>query len=199
MTQSVLLDLGNVVIGVDFRKVFAYWADAAGVDESLFYERWLLDQAYRDHEIGAVDFETYARALQQRFEVEMPLHAWRDGWNDLWTEPFHEVVELLPAVAERYHLCCFTNTNDTHADCWRDLFGTHLNSFSTIYVSSEIGMRKPDPAAFQWVCRDMQSRPDQTLFLDDTAENVEGAQLAGLDAVLVRDEAAVVRALKALL
>ena len=199
MTQAVLLDLGNVVLGIDFRRVFSAWAAAAGVPEQIFYDRWALDQAYKDHELGKIDFAAYAEALSQRFGVELPLSDWQHGWNDLWTEPFHSVVELLPAVSERYALYAFTNTNDTHTARWRSLFEDTLTSFSEIYVSSEIGLRKPDSEAFDYVCARMSTEPEDVLFIDDTLENVHGAQSAGLQARHVSSEAEVARQLQQLL
>ncbi len=199
MKRALLLDLGNVVLGVDFRRVFRYWADAVNVDEQIFYDGWAIDQAYREHETGHIDFPTYTRALGQRFQVDMPEHEWRAGWNDIWTQPFHGVIELLPALAERYALYGFSNTNDTHVTFWRARFAEELSAFETIFASSEIGLRKPDAPAFEHVCREMASTPAQTVFLDDTRENVDGALRCGLDARHVKDEDAVVRELRALL
>lgn len=199
MTQVVLLDLGNVVLGVDFRRVFSSWAASAEVDEQIFYDRWHLDQAYKDHEIGELDFSGYAEALARQFGVDLPLSAWQQGWNDLWTEPFHSVIELLPEIAQKYRLCGFTNTNDTHAACWRSKYSDKLASFDKIYVSSEIGLRKPDKAAFTYVCDRMSVAPGDVVFLDDTRENASGATDAGLDARHVTTEAEVVATLLALL
>ncbi len=199
MSQAVLLDLGNVVLGVDFRRVFRNWAAAANVSEQIFYDRWALDQAYKDHEMGHIDFPAYAAALTERFGVDLPLADWQAGWNDLWTAPFHSVIELLPQIADRYYLCGFTNTNHTHAAYWRSMFSDHLDSFAEIYVSSEIGLRKPDEAAFDYVCEQMSHAPGQVIFLDDTLENIQGATKAGLDARHVPSEADVAATLRALL
>ena len=199
MKRALLLDLGNVVLGVDFRRVFSHWADAAGVDEGVFYDGWAIDEAYRLHETGHIDFPTYTEALSERFQVNLKEHEWRDGWNDIWTRPFHGVIDLLPALSERYALYGFSNTNDTHTAFWRERFADELAAFETIFVSSEIGLRKPDAPAFEYVCREMQSTPAQTIFLDDTLENVHGARQHGLDARHVKNEAAVVEELSALL
>lgn len=188
MTKAVLLDLGNVVLGVDFRRVFSAWAEAANVSEQVFYDRWQIDDAYADHETGKIDFDQYADRLAERFKVNLSREQWRDGWNSLWTEPFHSVIELLPAIASRYDLYAFTNTNDTHAECWRALYGSALRPFEHIFVSSEIGVRKPHVDAFHYVCRAAGSEAGHTLFLDDTLENVKGALDAGLQAHHVASE-----------
>ena len=186
--KAVLLDLGNVVLGIDFRRVFQSWADAAQVDVDVFYDRWEIDQAYMDHEVGLIDFETYSKALAQRFGVELCLADWQAGWNNIWTEPFHSVIELLPQISQRYALYGFTNTNDAHAACWRVKFAESLSPFTDIYVSSEIGLRKPDKAAFEYVCADMDIAAEHIIFVDDTQTNVTGAADAGLNAQHIRHE-----------
>ena len=199
MTKAVLLDLGNVVLGIDFHRVFASWAQDAGVDKSRFYDKWRIDSAYKAHEVGAISFEEYCDNLASMFTVDLPVTAWRKGWNSLWTSPFTAVVQLLPAIKEDYGLCAFTNTNDTHAECWSSLYSAELAAFEHIFVSSHIGVRKPDTAAFERVCNDMACHPSDVLFLDDTQENVVGAQQAGLSAHCVKGEQEVAATLKRLL
>ncbi|MEM7099317.1 MAG: HAD family phosphatase [Pseudomonadota bacterium] len=199
MATAVLLDLGNVVLGVDFRRVFSAWARAADVDEDRFYEHWSLDDAYKAHERGELHFADYAEHLGTVFDVTLDEQDWLAGWNDIWTEPFADVINLLPDVAARYPLYCFTNTNDAHTQYWRANYPGALAHFKHIFVSSEIGARKPDVTAFQQVCEQMQQVPSDVLFLDDTQENVQGALEAGLNAICTPDQQAVVRELERLL
>jgi len=199
MTKAVLLDLGNVVLGVDFRRVFKYWAQATNKPVQIFYDAWQLDDAYKDHEVANIDFATYTAALSEQFGVQMSLQDWQHGWNDIWTQPFHSVIELLPALASRYALYGFSNTNETHEKFWRETFHQHLSSFQKIYTSSNIGLRKPDAQAYDYVCKDMQLEPAKVLFLDDTLENISGALEVGLDAHHVASEAEISAILSRLL
>lgn len=199
MTKAVLLDLGNVVLGIDFRRVFARWAELAGVDERRFYDNWAVDDAYKAHEVGEITFTEYCENLGLMFELELTEVQWQEGWNSLWTEPFHSVIELLPAVASRFELYGFTNTNNTHAAFWRPAFSRELSHFEHIFVSSEIGFRKPDESAFAHVCAQIEHAPEDVLFLDDAAENVSGARESGLAVRHVTSEQAVRDALQSLL
>ncbi len=199
MSRAVLLDLGNVVLGVDFRRVMRAWAEASGVPEAHFLERWRIDAAYRAHEVGHIGFDEYAAALAERFEVDLPVDLWEAGWNAIFTGPYASVVELLPRVAARFDLCAFSNTNEAHAACWRPRYGHLLGSFRAMYLSSEIGQRKPDVQAFRAVCERMAVAADQVVFVDDSLENVRGAASAGLDARHVQSESEVAALLEALL
>ncbi|MGX1498347.1 HAD superfamily hydrolase (TIGR01509 family) [Labrenzia sp. MBR-25] len=48
------------------------------------------------------------------------------------------------------------------------------------HVSAEFGVRKPDPLIYERVCSRYGYRPEESAFVDDREENVEGALSAGL-------------------
>lgn len=62
-----------------------------------------------------------------------------------------------------------------------------MSLFDRIFMSFEMGMRKPDKIAFDVVTDAIGLSHGEILFFDDTDENVEGARLAGLQAVKVSD------------
>lgn len=57
-----------------------------------------------------------------------------------------------------------------------------LDEFDVVFNTAEIGVAKPDPEVFRIVCDELRSDPARTLFIDDLAENVAGARIAGLAA-----------------
>lgn len=195
---TLLLDLGGVVLGIDFHRVFHFWAQAAGVDASRFYGQWKLDEAYKEHEVGSRDFHAYTQHLGTTLNVSMSQAQWRDGWNALWTEPHRQVAALFPALKERYHLCAFSNTNAIHAESFLQRYPDVMGHFDQLYLSHEVGFRKPEADAFKQVCGLMQTDPHQVTFLDDSKENVEGARAAGLTAFLTRGEEEVLKVLRTL-
>ena len=195
MKRALLLDLGNVVLRVDFRRAFEYWANGAGVPAKHLHQRWQLDEAYELHEVGALEFEDYIAALSRRLMIDLPLEEWRAGWNAVFAGTYRDVHARLPQVRQRMPLYLFTNTNATHQAAWSTLYEDTLRHFDALYVSSEIGHRKPDVSAFRHVAEDMGYAPEQIVFVDDTKENVLGASAAGMDARMVTDENDVVRIL----
>jgi putative hydrolase of the HAD superfamily len=58
-----------------------------------------------------------------------------------------------------------------------------------VYFSSDIGMRKPDGEAFEYVCKQNQLNPENVLFVDDSPQHVEGAKSVGIDAILLQKNA----------
>jgi len=53
----------------------------------------------------------------------------------------------------------------------------------TIIYSHEVGVAKPEPAIYELTAARLNVRPDEIVFLEDSAEAVEGARAAGWHAV----------------
>jgi len=194
----LLLDLGGVVLGIDFHRVFQHWASASGVEASLFYEQWTLDQAYKDQEIGQLNFAQYTAHLSDTLGVSMPLKQWRDGWNALWTHPYEGVAAKFTEIKQHFTLCAFSNTNAVHAESFMQRYPHIMSQFDQLFLSHEVGCRKPDAEAFRHVCDLMQTEPQRVTFLDDSQENVAGARVARLTAHHTRSEAEVLSVLNRL-
>lgn len=108
-----------------------------------------------------------------------------EGWNDIYRGLVPGISDVLTAAAMRWPLFAFTNSNPTHQRVWERLYANQLRTFRRVFVSSDLGIRKPDPEAFRLVAGLMGVEPEEILFFDDGAENVEGARAAGMAAVLV--------------
>jgi putative hydrolase of the HAD superfamily len=80
----------------------------------------------------------------------------------------------------------------------RDLHTLDLiDEFDVIFNTAEIGIAKPDPAVFHHVLGELAVTADQAVFIDDLAENVEGARTAGLRAHRHTDRDSTVEFLRA--
>lgn len=177
--KALLLGLGNVVLDVDFRRTFRALEKSASVNEQVFHERWQADEHYERHERGEINFREYAAQLAGRFGVRMSVDAWRSGCNDAFVGYLPAVMPLLEQLVPRMPMYCSTNTNATHEAVWRRGY-PELGVFHHIFVSSRIGRRKPDVAAYHYVADRMREAPENIWFLDDNKQNVEGAIRAGL-------------------
>ena len=197
--KAVLLDMGGVVLDIDPRGVLSFWADAAGEDVEPLMERWRIDDAYKALEIGAIDFAEYTEALSRRLGIELSANQWREGWNALLGEPYPAVAEMLPRLASRVPLYCFSNTNAIHEAVWQSRLAGLLPSFEKVYASWRIGCRKPDVDAYLHVAADMGIAPADIVFLDDNRANIEGALAAGLHARLAAGEEATAAQLREIL
>jgi glucose-1-phosphatase len=181
----LLFDLGGVVIDIDFRRGFANWAHSADRDVEEIATRFSVDAAYEEHERGRLPIHEYLENLRRTLGLALTDDELLAGWNDIWIGVNADIGPLLSLVSDVFPLCAFTNSNPTHQAVWSQRFAELLGIFTSTFVSSEIGHRKPERAAFERVASMIGVPPMSILFFDDGLENVAGARDAGMQAVHV--------------
>jgi HAD superfamily hydrolase (TIGR01509 family) len=183
---ALMFDLGGVVVEIAFDRVLRAWAAGASCAVPVLRRRFAFDEAYQWHERGELDALGYFASLRLSLGLRLSDEEFTAGWNDLYLGAVAEMPALLAAAAQSFPLYAFTNSNPTHQRVWSTRFAAELSVFRSVFVSSELGLRKPDPAAFAAVAQRAGFPAAEILFFDDTAENVAGAQAAGMQAVLIR-------------
>lgn len=191
----LLFDLGGVVIDIDFRHCLQRWAEASGTSIDHIVSRFAFDTAYEQHERGEMDMAAYFQTLRLALGVDLGDGELLEGWNDIYVGVVPGIGPLLAAAGAKFPLYAFTNSNPSHQAQWSTRFAEDLEVFTATFVSSDIGQRKPDRAAFAVVSELIGVPTSRILFFDDLAENVDGAIDAGLQAAHVSTTNAVSSAL----
>ena len=193
-----MFDLGRVVLDIDFSKAIACWAGYAGCEPSDIVERFVRDEAYRHHEIGKISDAAYFDSLRASLDIAITDEQFVEGWNAIFAGEMPGIAPLLARAAGRLPLYAFSNTNAPHVLHFSKAYADLLGHFGEVYLSSAIGLRKPDEAAYDHVVKAIGVPAERIVFFDDLAENIEGARARGLLAVHVRSSADVAAALDAL-
>jgi glucose-1-phosphatase len=194
--NALLFDLGGVVLDIDFDRAFACWAGLAGVDAQSIKDRYRVDEAYRQHERGTLSGAGYLTHLRQLLGVTLTDEALTVGWNQILRSPITGMPDLLARLRQHLPIYIFSNTNDLHVRYLNEHYRELFAPFRKVFVSSELGLRKPELAAFLRVAELMNCPPEHILFFDDLAENVAGARQVGLHAVQVTQHDDVILGLK---
>ena len=71
--------------------------------------------------------------------------------------------------------------------------------FNTVILSSEVGLRKPNPAMYALALERLQISPDEAVFLDDFEPMVKGAEQVGIHAIHVTAHAEAITKVQELL
>jgi putative hydrolase of the HAD superfamily len=184
--EALLFDLGGVVLGIDFGRVFAAWARAAGRPPDTVAAAFEFDEAYRRHERGELDDAGFFAHVDRRLALGIGIDGVAAGWREIFTGPVPGMQALVDAARVRRPAYLFSNTNLAHHRQFGLEYAALLAPFARCFMSYEIGARKPEARAFAAVARSIGVPPSRILFFDDTEVNVEGARDAGLRAELVR-------------
>ncbi len=197
--DALLFDLGRVVLDIDFSKVVACWAGHAGCEPAHLAGRFSWrDEFYQQHEKGEISDAEFFTALRALLGVELSDAQFLEGWNEIFAGEMPGMPQLLARASQRLPLYAFSNTNSAHVEHFSQAYADLLGHFREIFLSSAIGLRKPDAAAYDHVVKAIGVPASRIVFFDDLAENIEGARARGLTAVHVTSPDDVAHALAAL-
>lgn len=142
---------------------------------------WPDSPALSRFELGLTDRATFAADFVAEWGLELSVDemlAEVAGWVPA---PLDGALALLDELQGRATLACLTNMNCVYWERIRDDMGLGQR-LQRCYASHEIGLLKPDRAAYQYVIDDLGRAPGEILFFDDTLKNVEAANAAGMRA-----------------
>jgi len=196
--DALLFDLGRVVLDIDFNKTLECWAGHAGCEPAQLVGRFTRDDIYQRHERGEISDAEFFAALRTSIGINLSDAQFLEGWNAIFTGEIPGIAPLLESAARRLPLYAFSNTNGAHVGHFSAAYADVLGHFRQIFLSSSIGLRKPDAAAYDHVVKAIGVPARRIVFFDDLPENIEGARARGLSAVHVTSLGDVADALAAL-
>lgn len=194
--KALLFDLGGVLVEFDFGRALQAWAGHSALSLAELRSKFRFDAAYERHERGEITAREYFSHLASTLRLTAEQEQIESGWNAIFIREIEETRALVQAARRKLPCYVFTNTNASHMAAWSSMFPELASGFERIFASHEMGMRKPERPAFEYICRTLGLAPQSILFFDDLPDNVQGALDAGLRGVCVRSPADVARALR---
>ena len=169
-----IFDLGNVIVDIDFNRVLGTWSDLSRVPLASLKQNFTMGEAFHQHERGEITDEAFAEALCHEMALPLSYEQFSHGWQAV-REQGHRVVVL-------------SNTNRLHTTFWPDEYPEIRQAADHIYLSQELGMRKPEARIYQHVLQSEGFSAHDAVFFDDNADNIEGANRLGITSIQVVDK-----------
>lgn len=98
-------------------------------------------------------------------------------------------LKWLKELRQKYRVFLLSNLNESAWQYTQRQFAAHgvnpNDCFDQIFLSYQLQLAKPDPRIYQHVIAQTGILPAETLYFDDTRENVEAGNALGLHSVLV--------------
>ena len=135
------------------------------------------DQLYR----GQITPDVFAVAAVEELSLDVQPSKFLADFKAWLRGPYPGAFALLRDLRSQATLACLSNTNQLDVERFRQEFALH-DRFDKCFFSNEIGLRKPEPAAYRHVLADLELPAERVAFFDDNPECVVGAQKAGMRA-----------------
>ncbi len=190
----VVFDMHDVLCRYDRDRRMADLEQLSGRPAAVIYQAIWASGFENEADAGKLDDAAYLAGFGARLGYPITLRQWLDN-RKLSMTPMPEVLALLAQV--RVKVAVLTNNHllvRQHLDwLFPELFAL---CGAQSYVSAQFGAAKPDPAVYRACVAAAGAVPAETLFVDDSAANVQGARAAGLAAHHFADASSLAAALR---
>jgi putative hydrolase of the HAD superfamily len=184
--KALLFDLGKVLVPFDFSHAYAAMSLRTGLTSEEIRSRLAGTNLFREFETGLMEPEPFAAAVMRVLGFECGLPEFTDIWTSIFLPETLIPDAVIASLSERYRLIVVSNTNVLHFDMLRREYPIfrHFHDFALSY---RIRAMKPAPEFYRAALTMAGCAPGECVFIDDIPENVEGARMAGFDAIQFQD------------
>lgn len=191
--KNIIFDFGGVLYRIRYQNIAEAFAACGVPDFDRIYSKQKQNDIMDQWEVGLLpvaDFFSYVRSLT---DVPLTEAQIADCWNAILIDFPVEHEQLLARLHPHYRLFLFSNTNALSYEAFtrqmRQQYGYDIFEkwFEKTYFSQLMHVRKPNKEGFLRIMEENQLHPEETLFIDDSPQHVEGAKLCGLNACHLKD------------
>jgi putative hydrolase of the HAD superfamily len=192
--KAIILDLGGVILNIDYQRTIRAFELLLknGANVEAFYNQAKQNQVFDLFEKGEISAADFRTDLKKIFGLQLSDHEIDAAWNAMLLDLPLERLTFVSELRKKYPVYLLSNTNEIHYQAFRkNLEETFDNPsiledfFDKTYYSHLIKQRKPTAAAFNHVLDDNQLNAYEVVFVDDSAQHIEGAMSLGIDARLL--------------
>lgn len=180
--KNIIFDLGGVLLNIDYSLVTKAFLALGLTDFDKLYSKAHQTKLFDLYEKGQISSEAFRNHVKTCFSTPINDSAIDKAWNAMLLDLPAERLHLLQQLKTKHRIFLLSNTNDIHIqyinNYLKETFGINDLSgyFEKVYLSYEVGMRKPDAEIFELVLSENNLNPNETLFIDDSIQHIEGAK-----------------------
>jgi len=188
MAMLYIFDLGNVIVDIDFNRVLGVWSDLGRVPLATLQSRFTMGESFHRHERGEISDEDFAEQLCDELGLALSFEQFTAGWQAVFVGVRADTIRIMNGLRARGHrVVILSNTNRLHQRFWPSQYPEVQSAADKLYLSQEMGMRKPEARIYQQVLSEEGFTAGQAIFFDDNQENIDAAQALGIQSVPVFD------------
>ena len=180
--KAVLLDLGNVIVPVDFSRCHAAFGEVCSFPPEEVPRRLRGTGLGERFETGRITPEEFADELCGILGMKADYLQFWDIWSRIFVPETLIPESMIEGLRRRQRLLLLSNTNVVHFAMAQERYPL-LRHFDGFVLSYEVGAVKPSPTIYREAIVRTGCRPEECFFTDDIGKFVEAAREEGIDAV----------------
>jgi len=183
--RAVIFDLGGVLVRTEDQAPRADLANRLGISREQLYDQIFDSPSAKQATLGVITADQHWENVRQALGLTMERFSaarrafWAGDRLDM------DLVDRIRSLRPRYKTALLSNA-------WSDLRSYLVErwqiaaAFDELIISAEVGLTKPAPAIYRLALDRLKVQPAEAVFVDDFAENIEGARKVGLHTIHFR-------------
>jgi len=186
--KNILFDLGGVLLDIDYLKTVEAFKELGLKNPEKAFTKEVQAELFQQFERGRISEIEFLETLNSHMPNASKTQI-VSAWNALLGDFPKRRYEFLKELTKTHNLAVLSNTNIIHERAFVAIIDKSVGwkNFSDLFVglgySHVLGERKPDAKIFTLLINNVGFNAEETLFIDDTPEHVEGARKAGFNAI----------------
>ena len=180
--KVIVFDFGSVIAKTDRQQVIHFIAQSLNISQTEAENA--LNQLKHHTSQNEEEPEFWQMYAEQK-KIRLPDH-WLEKLDDTRLHALKEIPGMIDLVKDLqkqgYQTALLSNVRGSQAAIKRKL--GYYNLFSPVLLSYEIGIKKPDPKAYQLLLAQLKIPPERVLFIDNKQANVNAAKALGMDGIV---------------
>jgi len=178
MEKLFIFDMGGVLC-CDFNDI-PFISDYLGITEENFF--FCAGENFRELLDGKINSNEFWVRFSLRYGKKVKEELFGKFFNPGINQ---ETKDIIKQLKNNSRVVCGTNTIDSHY--YYLLNQGSYDIFDEVYASNLMGISKPDPEFYRYILNKEGINPENTVFVDDTEENIISAQKIGINSILFTD------------
>ena len=190
--KNIIFDFGGVLLNIDYNLTIAGFKKLGLNHFEKYYSQAEQNDLFDKHETGNINPQEFREELKKQIINNCTDEEIDYAWNAMLLDLPKERLELLNSIRTKYRIFLLSNTNKIHHAAFSSSLKIKFNKdifsdlFEKAYFSHEVKMRKPNAEIFEFVLNENNLKPEETLFIDDSIQHIEGAKKLGLQTIFLK-------------
>jgi glucose-1-phosphatase len=190
--KNLIFDLGGVILDLSVKDTLESFSTLSGLPLAKVKELFVSSPEFELYEKGGIGDSEFRQFVGALYGVSVTANALDKCWNAMLVGLPKVKLDLLLTLKKQYKVYLLSNTNNIHLTYINNVIIPPVSGknslddfFHRSYYSHLMGMRKPDAEIFLRVLDENALKAEETLFLDDNADNISGAASLRINTVHV--------------
>ncbi len=183
-SKAIIFDLGGVILNIDYQLTITTFNELGVENADLFYSKKVQNPIFDKIETGEISANSFLEELQKQ-TTNASIKEVENAWNAMLLDLPQNRLDCIKKLKNNYKIFLLSNTNEIHIKAFRKKIGEQQweafsSLFDKMYLSHQIGFRKPGKEAFQIILEENKLKPNEVFFIDDSPQHIEAAKKLGI-------------------